>query len=35
MGTISVRLGSWLLKLTGKGQQYVRDRFDEVLKLAH
>ncbi|KAF1957486.1 hypothetical protein CC80DRAFT_443757 [Byssothecium circinans] len=31
MTTISVRLGSWLVKTTGRGEQGVRDHFEEVM----
>ncbi|KAF2638985.1 hypothetical protein P280DRAFT_528457 [Massarina eburnea CBS 473.64] len=31
MTTMSVRLGSWLVKTTGRGEQGVRDHFEEVM----
>jgi hypothetical protein len=31
MGSMSLRLGSWLLKQTGEGDQSVRSQFDETM----
>lgn len=31
LGTMSRRLGTWLIKQTGKGEQGVRDHFEEVM----
>lgn len=31
MSTMSIRLGSWLLKQSGKGEKGVREHFEEVM----